>query len=191
MLRSIVNKIIAMPLWINLAGIAVAATSFSWVKDNLDKSYTASNHPVDYVTGQTSFTGETIKGYYAHMQEAGTLDVYWTTQLIDFGFIVSLFFLGAFVGSLLARLSLQGSWGHRLGVLAAMLVMSGATFDVVENLISFVMLNDPLNFANWIAVPYSGFAVMKFASIALGMFAIIGSALFLIVGKLLSFARTR
>ncbi len=47
--------------------------------------------------------------------------------------------------------------------------MTGTMFDVIENLISFVMLANPNEFANWIALPYSAVAVAKFACITVGM----------------------
>ena len=40
--------------------------------------------------------------------------------------------------------------------------MVGALADAVENLISFAMLADPQGFADWIALPYSAFAVLHY-----------------------------
>ena len=77
------------------AGIAVTTLiGFQWIKNVLDASYAASKHPVDYATGQTTFNAETIKGYYATMEELSTLDIYRTTQIIDFGFISAMTLYG-------------------------------------------------------------------------------------------------
>ena len=43
-----------------------------------------------------------------------------------------------------------------------------AGLDVLENAVSFVMLSGPTDFANWLIVPYSSFAVAKFAIYAIG-----------------------
>ena len=80
------SQIIALPIWAHTGAAVATVVGFNWIKARLDASYAASQHPVDYGTGQTAFNGATIKGYYAHMIETGTLDIYRTTQLIDFGF---------------------------------------------------------------------------------------------------------
>ncbi len=61
--------------------------------------------------------------------------------------------------------------------------MAGAICDAVENLISFVMLANPQGFADWIAPPYSGFAVVKFAMITAAMLALIVSAVLILAGR--------
>ena len=138
---------------------------------------------MDYFTGQTRFSGETVKGYYATMQEAGTLDVYWQTQLIDFGFIAAIFSMGLFFCTLLSRLGREGSWARTLGLLAGLSAMAGACCDALENLVSFVMLSAPQDFPNWIALPYSGFAALKFGLITLAMALLIGCILLALLGK--------
>jgi hypothetical protein len=40
---------------------------------------------------------------------------------------------------------------------------------MIENGWSFVMLVNPTDFADWLALPYSAFAVMKFFFITVGM----------------------
>jgi len=151
----------------------------------LNASYAASGHPVSYAEGQTTFSGSEIKGFYAVMEDGGTLGRYWQTQFIDFGFIAMMIVVGGAVGLLLARLGHPGSVAARLGRLAAVVIPLGAAFDVVENLISFVMLADPQGFPEWLAVPYSAAAVVKFGLIGLGMVALIGSLIALLVGRTL------
>ena len=141
----------------------------------LDASYAASNHPVAYAEGQTTFSGSEFKGFYAVMEEAGTLGRYWQTQFIDFGFIAMMIVVGMTLGLLFARLNRPGSLPTRLGRMAALLIPLGAVFDVIENLISFVLLADPQGFPDWLAIPYSTAAVIKFLLIGLGMLALLGS----------------
>ena len=43
-----------------------------------------------------------------------------------------------------------------------------AVMDALENLTSFIMLSDPLGFADWLIYPYSTFAVTKFAFYSIG-----------------------
>lgn len=141
----------------------------------LGASYAASKHPVSYAEGQTTFNGSEVKGFYAAMEETGTLGQYWQTQFIDFGFIAMLMITGVTVGLLLARLGAPGSIVSGLGRLVAVAVPAGALFDVIENLISFVMLADPQGFPSWLAIPYSSAAVAKFGLVGLGIVALIGA----------------
>jgi len=134
----------------------------------LDASYAASKFPVPYAEGQTAFSGEKLKGYYGFMLEQQTLPIYWRTQFIDFAFIASMFITGLVISLLLARLFNRGSFLHKIALFTAFLVPFGAICDIIENLISFIMLSQPLTFANWITPIYSSFAVVKFACIAGG-----------------------
>ena len=103
MLTKFMKKIISLPVLAHIALAVITMSWFQWAKGKLDASYAASLHPVDYLTGQTRFSGEMIKGYYATMSDAGTLKVYVTTQLIDFGFILGFLGIGLFVCTLIAR----------------------------------------------------------------------------------------
>jgi hypothetical protein len=157
-----------IPLWLHL-GLAIFAYLGTRVTNIiLDHSYAASLYPVPFYVGQTAFRGEVLKGYYAHMLEAQTLDIYWRTQLIDFGFIAAVFIAGVTVSLCLARLNKPFPFLYKLSLVAALLIPLGAIFDTIENLISFVMLAQPTHFPDWIAFIYSSFAVLKFAAIIPG-----------------------
>lgn len=138
------------------------------------------------MTGQTSLSGETIKGYYATMSDAGTLDVYVTTQWIDFGFILGFFGIGLFVCTLIARLNRPLSFGRNTGVLAGLAFVFGGLNDMIENGWSFVMLANPSSFADWLALPHSTFAVVKFGLITLGMALALASLVLATAGRALS-----
>lgn len=183
------DRIATMPLGLHALAAAGAVGWFSWIKGKLDASYAASNHPVDYATGQTTFDAARIKGFYGEMEAAGTLDVYRTTQLIDFGFILAMAGIALFVVTLIARLGRDGSWARRLGLIAAVSVLAGALCDAIENGWSFVMLADPAGFADWMALPYSGFAVAKFGLITFGMALVLASLLLAGVGRALGHPR--
>ena len=183
MLISTFKKIAALPIWTHRISAIATIVAFQWIKGKLDASYAASRHPVDYFTGQTSFNAETIKGYYAQMQSTGTLDVYRTTQLIDFGFLLTMACIGLFVCTLIARLSRKDSFGHKVGLYGGISVTLGAICDAIENGWSFVMLANPTGFADWLAYPYSGFASIKFALITFGMLLILISVLSSVIGR--------
>lgn len=169
MTTSIFQRATELPIWIHSIAAIDTIGFFQFIQGKLDASYAASLHPVDYFTGQTSFSAETIKGYYAQMQGTGTLDIYWQTQIIDYGFILAMVCMGLFVITLIARLNREGSLGRRFGIYGSLSVTLGAICDAIENVWSFIMLADATGFADWLALPYSGFASIKFAFITLGM----------------------
>lgn len=177
MFGRIARRIISQPLALHLGAAALAFAAFQWVKGRLDASYAASMHPVDYATGQLAFDARLIEGYYAHMAEAGTLGVYWQTQLIDFGIIAAMMAVALMFGTLAARLGGQGSWGWRLGLAAAGLGIAGASFDVLENLLSFAMLARPEAIPQALALAYSSAAAAKFALLTAAMAALTASLL--------------
>ena len=178
------SRVTALPIWTHAGAAAATVVGFNLIKSRLDASYAASQHPVDFATGQTAYDGATIKGYYAHMLEAGTLDVYYATQLIDFGFILAMACMGLFVCTMVARAARDGSWGRRVGLIAGLCAIAGALSDAIENGWSFAMLANPTEFANWLAIPYSGFASIKFALITLAMLCLFLSAVLAVAGRL-------
>lgn len=176
-MKHVFTRIMKLPFMLHLAALPLLFMALTWVKGVLDASYIRSNFPVDYMTGQTSFSGSAIKNWYQAMIEQGTLDIYWQTQLIDFGFIASVLALGLMFGTFMARIAMQGGWGYKTGMLAANFIPLGALCDVAENLLSFIMLSMPINFPDLIALPYSGFAVAKFGLLTLGMLMLVVSLL--------------
>ncbi len=175
MFKLITNSILGMQaraakisIWLHALFALLAFMLVGASNAILDASYAASKYPVPYAEGQTEFSGEKLKAYYSYMLEQGTLGIYWRTQFIDFAFIASMFVAGLVISLFLARLFKRGSFLNRTALLTAFLVPFGAFCDVLENLVSFIMLSQPLEFANWIAIVYSSFAVVKFAGIASG-----------------------
>lgn len=158
-----------IPFWIHLLLLFVAVGAWMGTSIPLDASYAASQFPVPYYEGQTTFDGELLKTYYGHMIEQGTLGIYWRTQFIDFLFIAAVIFTGFIVPSFVARLHPAGSWLRAVTLGLAVALMLGGMSDAIENLISFVQLAAPLTFPNWITLIYSSFAVIKFGLIGLAV----------------------
>ncbi len=157
------RNILALPIWLHRFAVVLSFGGVRVAQSRLEGLYAASKHPVDYATGQTTFDADAIQGFYAHMIDAGTLDIYVATQRFDFVFMLMVALFGVLLGTLIARTGAPGSWGYRFGIWAACSAILGASLDACENLVSFVMLADPLTFASWLAYPYSGFAVAKFS----------------------------
>ncbi|MGH1368842.1 MAG: hypothetical protein ACRBCL_09505 [Maritimibacter sp.] len=160
----------AMPVWAHIGATAAVFAGFQGVKAALDASYAASKHPVDFMTGQLAFSAEKIEGYYSVMQNAGTLNIYLRTQIIDFGFILSVALLGLCLGSLLGRIGPVGGIARKVGLGVALLACTGAALDAAENLLSFGMLMRPETIPTGLAIMYSGVAAAKFACLVPAVF---------------------
>ncbi len=137
----------------------------------LNWSYALSKFPVPFYIGQTRFSGEAIKADYQFLIDQGTLNIFIQTQLIDYVFMLASFIaFFCLAAAVLRSIPKSPSFSilRRLGIFMLWLTPMGALMDAFENLVSFVMLADPLGFPNWLAYPYSGFAVAKFALFSMG-----------------------
>lgn len=137
----------------------------------LTRSYEASQFPVPYFVGQTTFDAKVTKGHYATLIEQGTLDIFVQTQIIDYAYMASMFVtllvFGA-AGARLLRWRFRARWLTGAALAVMYLTAAGPVFDALENGVSFIMLSDPTGFPDWLVYPYSSFAVIKFALMVLG-----------------------
>ena len=108
MFLKLLDGVTALPLWTHAAAAVATVASFQWTRGWPEAGCAASRRPVDFATGQTAFSGEKIKSCFAHTQKTGTLDGYWTTQVIDYGFILAMACMGLFVCTFVARFSRGG-----------------------------------------------------------------------------------
>jgi len=135
----------------------------------LEKSYLLSKFPVPYFEQQASFDAIKMKEWYAYMLKEETFGIYFYTQIIDFVFIVTVILAGYTLWYFMANLHPKNSsfrnWGQKF---AYALPLAGA-FDILENLVSFFMIANPENFADFLVLPYSTFAVIKFACWTIGL----------------------
>ncbi|GAA2703287.1 hypothetical protein [Actinoplanes palleronii] len=129
----------------------------------LDGFYARSGYPVPYYTGQLSFSASKLSGWYTGMERDGTLDVYWQTQFVDFAFIAAtaLFFTALLFA--VARAFPAGSGGRTFARRLIWFGLAAPLLDVLENLLSFVMLPDPGAISPVVALLYSSAAALKFA----------------------------
>lgn len=155
----------------------------------LENSYVLSKFPVPYFEQQTSFDALKMKEWYAFMLKEGTFDIYFNTQLIDFAFIAAVILAGytlwGFVANLHPKNNFFHNWGQKL---VYSLPLAGA-FDILENLVSFFMIANPDNFADFLIFPYSTFAVLKFACWTVGLIWLLISILALPFTRFKSYKR--
>jgi hypothetical protein len=153
--------------------VLVGATATGFVAQRVSQSildgfYARSGYPVPYYVGQLSFSADKLSGWYTTMRQAGTLDVYWQTQFIDFAFIAATALLFTAALALVARAFPAGTRGRQVATCMIPLGVFAPLCDVLENLLSFAMLPDPGSVDPVVAVLYSTAASLKFA----GFFAV-------------------
>jgi len=187
-LKSIIdNKMSLYKLWLSAIATFILSKVIQifW----LDKSYIESKYPVPFFEGQTTFDAAITKSHYQVMLNEGTLDIFWQTQFIDFAYLL-VTFVSTFL--IMAAIYKMFSAGHsntqkKLQTFAWFMALTmplNAVMDMFENLISFIMLSNPLHFADWLIYPYSSFAVSKFAFYGIGYLWIILSLLIAITLKI-------
>jgi hypothetical protein len=143
--------------------LLVSYLFYFYASSTLTQSYQDSLFPVPYYEAQMSFDADKIKGWYAFLIEHNTFDKYLYTQHIDFIFMVSVLLLHFFALLLVSRLFPSTSrW--RTGMIVCAIASSLAPIaDALENLVSYIMLADPLQFPAYLVYIYSSFAVLKFS----------------------------
>lgn len=161
-----INRTLSLPIRVLVIASLLSLLLQTAVQAVLNGFYERSGYPVPYFVGQTSFDAGKLEGWYASMDAAGTLGIYWQTQFVDFGFIVATALLHFSLLMLVARL-LSGAW-RRVALWFVLAGLLAPVFDALENLASFIALANPSEISPVVAVVYSGFAVLKFA----GFFAV-------------------
>lgn len=178
-LSNFVSKQSALKLII----VVLFAVAFNFAASEwLNASYASSKFPVPYFQAQLSFDHLKLKAWYATLIAEGTLSIYLQTQHIDFVFIVSVLFLHFLSLLLAAKLIPTNSQWHKLTLIAALLSTIAPLADALENLVSYLMLLNPLDFRSDLALIYSSFAAIKFAFFTFAYIAVMVS---LVVASLL------
>ena len=163
------DKALNAPLWIHATATVVSFAAFQGTRIYLDRLYAASGHPVDFATGQLVFDGATIFGYYETMRAAGTFGTYVQTQMFDFAFIASVIIFGICLGTLIARMGAPRKATYVMGIGAAFFAFMGGSFDALENLTSFGLMQFENAIPQVLAYIYSSFAALKFISLTVAM----------------------
>ena len=163
MLNNLSNFVFKLGV-LKLGVIVLMALAFNLVATEwLNASYSSSKFPVPYFEAQLSFDHLKLKAWYSALIVMGTLSTYIQTQHIDFVFIVSVLFLHFFALLLVAKLIPKSSKWHKITLIAALLSTIAPLADALENLVSYRMLMNPLDFNSYLAIVYSSFAAIKFA----------------------------
>jgi len=149
----------------------------------LETSYLKSKFPVPYFTQQTSFDAVKMKEWYEFMIQENTFQIYLKTQWIDFAFILAVISSGFTIWTLVSKLHNEKSWFRKYGYFFAFSLPLAGFFDILENIVSFFMIANPLEFSNALIIPYSTFASIKFGFWAVALIWLMISIIRLIITK--------
>ena len=147
--------------WAAMSVVGIALNLWSTVV--LNTAYAASGFPVPYWEAQLSFDHLKLKGWYQALIEKDSVGLYLHAQYVDFLFIASVLLLHVAVLVLVSRMLPNASRARSLMLWAALLSSLAPILDAIENLVSFVMLSQPLSFEPALALIYSALAAGKFA----------------------------
>jgi hypothetical protein len=147
--------------WAAMSVVGIALNLWSTVV--LNTAYAASGFPVPYWEAQLSFDHLKLKAWYQALIETDSVGLYLHAQYVDFLFIASVLLLHVAVLVLVSRMLPNASRARSLMLWAALLSSLAPILDALENLVSFVMLSQPLSFEPALALIYSALAAGKFA----------------------------
>ena len=147
--------------WAAMSVVSIVLNLWSTVV--LNTAYAASGFPVPYWEAQLSFDHLKLKGWYQALIEKDSVGLYLHAQYVDFLFIASVLLLHVAVLVLVSRMLPNASRARSLMLWAALLSSLAPILDAIENLVSFVMLSQPLSFEPALALIYSALAAGKFA----------------------------
>lgn len=186
--RIIEGRVSLGALW----GLAIASFVISkWIQiEWLDKSYVASKFPVPFYKGQTTFDAAVTKAHYQVLVDEGTLSIFRQTQFIDFAYILATFLFTFLIMAAIYK-NLHHSPKLQKFSWAMVLIMPlNCVMDIFENLISFIILMNPADFPDWLIIPYSSFATVKFALYGVGYIWIIIAGIFIVFPMLGQLAKS-
>jgi hypothetical protein len=171
-----------------LIGSLLLAIVFNFVTA---KQLILSNYPETGLIGPYpswwfTFSGETLKSHYSVLIKQGTLNTFITVQYLDFGLMLTtgvFFFILAIV---VARKHENNLFLRKYGFIAALVLAISPVMDLFENIFLIIMLSNPLEFPEWMAIVYSGFATAKVGFVTIGLLFVIMSSFVLGVKKITS-----
>ena len=138
-----------------------------------------------------TFSGPELKSHYAILLDQGTMDTFIRTQYLDYGLMIStglFFFMMAVV---VARPHQVNSFWRRFGFITALILVASSLMDVMENAILLIMLSNPLEFPDGLAIVYSSFATAKVSLVSIGFACWVLTLIALVVSRLTAGRLTR
>jgi hypothetical protein len=169
-----------------LVGSLLLAVFFNVVTAN---KLILSNYPEKGLIGPYpswwfTFSSETLKSHYSVLIEQKTLDTFISVQYFDFGLMLTTGIFLCILAVVVARKHEDNSFFRKFGFMATLIIAISSVMDLFENFILLIMLSNPMEFPEWMAIVYSGFATAKVSFVTVGLLFVIMSSVVLGVKKI-------
>ena len=120
--------------------------------------YVSSEYPENFIVSQLSFSGQVLKDHYSET----IIKLYRVFQILDYGFMICYGLLFFSIVLILARKFDEESKWMKSGFIVAILGLTAAACDAIEDGFILLTLIDPSGFPDILAIMHSIFALLKF-----------------------------
>ena len=120
-----------------------------------------SNYPVSFIESQLSFSGEIIKSHYATMTNE-EINLYLVGNVVDYLFMLGNGLVKIGIAVMVARSFEEDTTLRTAGLIMIFIGIIGTVFDAIENIFIVLMIFDPINFPDILAITHSVFALFKY-----------------------------
>lgn len=134
--------------------------------------YENTGYPVPLIEGQLRFDAQLLTSDLAVLIENNTIEDYILIQYLDLGIMISTAIFFTVLAFFIFKRLKSSTW-KRKGFIFSIFFPLSSFFDLIENSFLLTMVYNPNNFSDWLAIAYSGSAVLKLLSFLIGILAII------------------
>lgn len=138
----------------------------------LGNLYENTGYPVPLLEGQTRFNAELLKSDFSALIRKNTLSDYILIQYLDLGIMLSTAIFFTMLSLYISRKLNTAKWKRKIIVFSLFFPVS-SILDFIENIFLLKMAYNPIEFSSWLAICYSGSAVLKLGSFFIGVLSII------------------
>jgi len=134
--------------------------------------YENTGYPVPLLEGQTRFNAELLRSDFSVLIDSNTLGDYILIQYLDIGIMISTAIFFTMLALYISRKLKSFKWKRKAIIFSALFPVS-SLFDLTENAFLLIMVYNPENFSDWLAVSYSSSAVLKLLSFIIGLLSLV------------------
>lgn len=129
-------------------------------------------YPVPLIEGQLRFDASSLMQDFAVLIKNGTLNDYRIIQYLDISIMISTAVFFGLLTLFIFRKNKHKFW-RAFGISLCLLFPLSGMLDFIENIWLLIMLENPAEIPNWLAITYSSFALMKLVTFAIGLIGIL------------------
>lgn len=152
--------------------LAISFVAFMGSNVYLGILFENTGYPVPLIEGQLRFSALILMQDFSVLIKNGTLEDYRIIQYLDVSIMISTAIFFGMMTLFVFRNNKNKFW-RAFGISLSLLFPLSGLLDLFENIWLLTMLNNPTEFAGWLAFVYSSFALMKLIAFAVGLFGVL------------------